>query len=102
MHNASLNLLANSGVLDEISNVDDGDAIERRILRAGSTGGLVKDGITRKAVLFVVYETGTHGPQNGFRVALVLEGARVEEARERLKGAVEEGAREFLVVDGGI
>ena len=98
MDAASLKLLANSGALDEISNGEDGYGIERRILTAGSQGGLVKDGVTRKAVLFIVYQTGRHGPQNGFRVALVLEGARVDEARERLKGVVEENAEEFTVI----
>ena len=65
---------------------------------AGSQGGLVKDGVTQKAVLFIIYQTGRYGPQNGFRVALVLEGARVDEARERLKGVVEENAEDFTVI----
>ena len=54
MDPASLKLLANSGALDEISNADNGFAIERRILMAGSQGGLVKDGVTRKSMLFVI------------------------------------------------
>ena len=99
MESASLNLLANSGALDEISNIDDGSGIERRILMVGNQGGHVKDGVTQKSVLFIIYQTGRHGPQNGFRVALVLEGARVEEARKRLKGVVEEGAEEFVVIE---
>lgn len=98
MDGASLKLLGNSGALDNISNGDDGSGIERRILMAGSQGGLVKDGVTRKAVLFIIHQTGRHGPQNGFRVALVLEGARVDEARERLKGVVEENVEEFIVI----
>ncbi len=102
MDAASLTLLATSGALDEISNADDGSAIERRLLMAGSTGGHVKDGATRKAVLFVIYETGRHGPQSGYRLALVLGGAKVEEARKRLKGRVEERVREFVVVGSGV
>ena len=98
MDKDSLRTLANSGALDEISNMKDGWGIESRIRQPGSTGGLVRDGVTCKAVLFIVYQTGRHGPQNGFRVALVLEGVRVEEARERLKGVVEQGAEEFIVV----
>ena len=54
--------------------------------------------MTRKSVLFIIYQIGRHGPQNGFRVALVLEGARVKKARERLKSMVEQGAEEFVVV----
>ena len=87
MDSAALRILANSGALHEISNSEDGDGIERQIRASGSQGGHVKDGVTRKAVLFVVYQTGRHGPQNGFRLALVLEGARGEDAREHLKGA---------------
>ena len=98
MEQASLKLLANSGALDEISNLDDGDGIERRIMTPGSQGGLVKDGVLRKSVLFVVYQTGRHGPQNGFRVALVLEGARVQKAVERLRVEVEQDAEEFVTV----
>ena len=98
MDSASLKLLANSGALDEISNGDDGSGIERRISMPGSQGGLVRDGITRKSVLFVIYQTGRHGPQNGFRVALVLEGARVKEATQRLSGLVEQDAEEYVVI----
>ena len=101
MDTASLNLLANSGAFDEISNGDSGSGIERRIRTSGSTGGHVENGVTGKAVFFVIYQTGRHGPQNGFRIALVLDGARVEDARERLKGAVEQGAEEFVVVGPG-
>ena len=99
MNSTSLKLLANSGALDEISNAQDGSAIERRILTAGNQGGLVKDGVTRKSVLFIIYQTGRQGPQNGFRVALVLEGARVEDAREKLKSVVEQNAEDFVVVE---
>lgn len=98
MDGASLRVLANSGALDEYSNGYDGSGIESRIRMAGSQGGLVKDGVTRKSVLFVIYQTGRHGPQNGFRLALVLEGVRVEEARERLIGVIEQGAEEFVTV----
>ncbi len=87
-----------SGALDEISNSEDGSGIERRIRATGSQGGQVKDGVTQKSVLFIIYQTGRHGPQNGFRVALVLEGARVADAVEKLKGVVEQGAEEFVVV----
>lgn len=99
MDKASLKLLATSGALDEISDADDGSMIERRILIVGSQGGLVEDGVTQKSVFFVIYQTGRYGPQNGFRVALVLEGTRVEEARGRLKGVVEEDSEEFVVIE---
>lgn len=98
MDSASLRVLANSGALDEISNGDDGSGIELRIRTPGSTGGHVKDGVTRKSVLFVIHQTGRYGPQNGFRLALVLEGVRVEDARERLTGVIEQGAEEFVTI----
>ena len=60
MDGASVKVLANSGGLDEDSNGDDGSMIEQRILMAGSQGGLVKDGVTRKSVLFVIYQTGRY------------------------------------------
>ena len=94
-----MEVLANSGALDEISNGDDGSMIEQRTLMAGSQGGLVEDGVTRKSMLFVVYQTRRYGPLNGFHVALVLKGARVAEARERSKGVLEEDAEEFVVVE---
>ena len=99
MDSAFLKLLANSGALDEISNGDDGSGIERQIRMVGHRGGHVKDGVTQKSVLFIIYQTGRQGPQNGFRVALVLEGVRLEEAKERLKGVVEKGAEEFVVLE---
>ena len=98
MDSASLRVLANSGALNEISNGDDGSGIEQQIRMTGWQGGHVKDGVTRSSVFFAIYQTGRHGPQNGFRLALVLEGVRVEEARERLKGAIEQGAEEFIII----
>ena len=86
--------LAQSGALDEISNADDGAGIALAIQRAG----VVREGKVGRAVLFVIYQTGRYGPQNGFRLALVKEEVRVEVAREMLKGVVGQGAEEFLVV----
>ena len=94
----SLRLLAHSGALDEISNGDDSSGIENRIRASGCVGGQVRNGITGKAVLFIVYQTGMHGPQNGFRVALVLEGVRVREAGEVLNKPVEQWAEELVIV----
>lgn len=81
--------------LDEISNLEDGDQIERAVRR----GGLIRDGITCKAQFFIIYQTGRFGPQNGFRLALVLEGVTPEHARAMLKGPVVQHAAEYLVVE---
>jgi hypothetical protein len=59
--------------------------------------GVVREGKTQRAVLFVVYQTRRYGPQNGLRLALVKEGVRVEDAREKLKGFVEHGLEEFVL-----
>ncbi|KAL8628979.1 hypothetical protein Q9189_005320 [Teloschistes chrysophthalmus] len=53
--------------------------------------------VTKKAVLFVVYQTGRDGPQNGFRVALVQEGVPVESAIQQLKGEVVQNAADKYV-----
>ncbi|KAL8779809.1 MAG: hypothetical protein Q9213_006767 [Squamulea squamosa] len=87
--------LACSGALDEISNAEDGEAIERYVRYAA----LVREeNRTRKGILFVVYQTGRHGPQNGFRLALVKEDVEVAVAVERLKGEVVQDAAECIVI----
>lgn len=55
-----MKVLTNLGAPDEISNADDGSMIERLIFMVGCHGGLVKDGVTRKSVLFVIYQTGVN------------------------------------------
>ena len=87
--------LACSGLLDEISTAEDGMAIGRYVRNAGAVGA---DGKTRKVVLFVIYQTGREGPQNGFRLALVKEGVRVDDAMEQLKADVADDAMECVVV----
>lgn len=94
MDKAAMREMACSGALDEISNAEDGTGIELAVKRAG----MAASGKTQRAVLFVLYQTERHGPQNGFRLALVKEGVTVEDAREKLKGAVEQGAEEFMIV----
>ncbi len=94
MDHNSLKELAHSETLAEISHIDNGAGIETAVLRAGT----VKDGRTSKGVLFVIYQTGRFGPQDGFRVALVHEGVKVGDAKEQLRGNVEEDAAEFVVV----
>lgn len=94
MERDSLKELACSEALNEISNSEDGIGIDKEIRRAG----MVKDGRTRRAVLFVIFQTGRFGPQNGFRLALVQEGVKPEDAMDQLKGTVEQDAAEFVVV----
>ena len=94
MESASFREIACAGALDEISNAEDGKGIELAVRR----GGLVRDGKTSKSLLFVVYQTDRHGPQNGFRLALVMEGVSPERAREELKAVVAQDSVEYVVV----
>jgi hypothetical protein len=93
--------LALAGGLDELSNSEDGSGIDGYVhsqgkVRARGAGpGL---SVTRHAVLFIVYQTGRHGPQNGFRLCLVREGVRPADARAALKGDVAQDAMELVVM----
>lgn len=95
MESAFFSELANSGALDEISNIENGDAIGRYVRNRGAIDA---DGKTRKPVFFVIYQTDRRGPQEGFRLALVKEGVEVEYAVEKLKAEVADGATESVVV----
>lgn len=92
METAFIKELACCGALDEISNSEQGEAIARYVATQE------RNGSTYRAILFVVYQTGRHGPQNGFRLALVKEGATKERAREQLKDEIERDAAEFVIV----
>jgi hypothetical protein len=91
--------LANSGALDEISN--NPGSVRHYI----SNHGIVQSGVTRKALFFVIYQTGRYGPQNGFRLCLVHEGFEIgkkkesEEQRDSVDDAevqVGQGAMEII------
>ncbi|KAL8833150.1 MAG: hypothetical protein Q9176_008076 [Flavoplaca citrina] len=95
MESVFLEELALAGILDEISNAENGEAIGRFVR---SAGGIGKGHETQKSVLFVVYQTGQEGPQNGFRLALVKTGVTAEFAVQQLKGNVARDAAESVVV----
>lgn len=95
MESAFLKDLALARALDEISNREDGEAIGRYVRNAGVMRGGNR---TRKSVLFVVYQTGSDGPQIGFRLALVKERATAEFVVQQLKGDVLQDAAECVVV----
>jgi hypothetical protein len=93
---AFLRELVASGALDELSNADDGSAVERYVR---SEGLLDPDaGTTRRALTFLVYQTGMQGPQNGYRLCLVREGVRPEDARAALQAPVAQDASDFVVM----
>ena len=95
LSSAHLVEVATSGALDEISNAP--SAIYNYI----RSRGLVREGITNRSLLFVIYQTGRHGPQNGFRLCLVHEGFPVDgeiagETLGEAESVVEQGVREFI------
>ncbi|KAL8689104.1 MAG: hypothetical protein Q9218_005152, partial [Villophora microphyllina] len=98
MESAFLKELACVGILDEISNIEDGEAIGRYVRHAGGIGGGGQQQV-QKVCLFVVYQSGREGPQNGFRLALVKKGVTVEAAVEQLKNDVPQDTTEYIIVE---
>lgn len=101
---AILRQIATAGPLDQISNLR--DAVRSHIFWHGerheTTGRL------QAPMLFCVYQTTRHGPQNGFRLCLVHRGfyiaseARIEGDPEddidRLEAFIPEGHMEVVVL----
>lgn len=83
-------MIATAGALDEISTAE--GAIGRYVRGQG----LVRDGKTNKALLFVVYRTGTDGPQNGFKLVLIQEHCEVGNVEERVLAAFPEESEAAL------
>ena len=67
---AVLQQIADSGTLDEISNLS--GAVRHHIYWHGSRNEA--DNTLRKSMLFLIYQTTRHGPQNGFRLCLIQKG----------------------------
>ena len=82
-----------------MSNWNDGFSIGVLFRVDGMQGGELGREVTRSSLLFVIHQVESLGPQDGFRIALVLKGSRVNEARERLKAVVERGAEDFVVIE---
>ena len=99
---AAASVIANSGVLDEISNVP--DAISRYLRSQGRVPAQgTQTTLTTLPVLFALYQTGMHGPQNGFRLVLVRESCDPSTVETLLMqhGHIDRQAKEMLVVDDG-
>lgn len=65
--------LANAGALDEISNSP--GSVRHHIFYFGMREE--KTNKTQKSMLFAIYQTGRHGPQNGYRLCLVHRGYNI-------------------------
>jgi hypothetical protein len=101
---AILRQIVTAGPLDEISNMP--DAVRSHIFWHGKRHEVT--GKLRASMLFCVYQTTRHGPQNGFRLCLVHRGfyiaseAKVEGDLEddidRLEAFIPEGHMEVVVL----
>lgn len=96
--------IATAGPLDEISNIT--GAVRSHIFWHGRRDSVT--GKVRKPLLFFVYQTTRHGPQNGFRLCLVHQGFYIaseskvdgdpEDDIDRLESAIPQGHMEVVVL----
>ncbi|KAK7963929.1 hypothetical protein PG996_008381 [Apiospora saccharicola] len=80
-----LRQLAISGACAEISNIR--NAVRHHIYRDSIRNK--ETGKTQRSILFAIYQTERHGPQNGYRLCLVHEGYYIA-SPERKEGDPEE------------
>ncbi|KAK3323839.1 hypothetical protein B0T19DRAFT_214441 [Cercophora scortea] len=99
-----LHQLAHSGAFDEICNAP--GSVRHHIYWHGK-----RDRETNKlfhAMLFFIYQTGRHGPQNGYRLCLVHEGFHIpsptkeegepEDEIDRLEKEIPQDHREVVIL----
>ena len=79
---AVIEQLISSGILDETSNYP--GAVRHHIYWMGDRNRA--DNTLRKPMLFFIYQTTRHGPQNGFRLCLVHEGFHIDSATKSEDG----------------
>ncbi|KAH8883386.1 hypothetical protein GQ53DRAFT_811584 [Thozetella sp. PMI_491] len=104
LQGAVLQQLANYGPLDEISN---GDGSVRHHIFWHSKRDKTTNTILAP-MLFWIYQTGRHGPQNGFRLCLVHEGFHIasptkeeddtEDSIDRLEKDIPQGHMEVIML----
>lgn len=73
---AVLQEIANVGILDEISNFS--GAVRHHIYCHGNRNEA--DNTLREPMLFFIYQTTRHGPQNGFRLCFIHSGFHIASA----------------------
>jgi hypothetical protein len=101
---AFLQQLAIAGPLDEISNLT--GAVRHHIFYHGRRDAAT--GKTRIPMLFFIYQTTRHGPQNGFRLCLVHQEFHIaseskvdgdpEDDIDRLEKAIPQGHMEMVIL----
>ncbi|KAK8859702.1 hypothetical protein PGQ11_010436 [Apiospora arundinis] len=97
--------LANAGAFDEISNHP--GAVRAHIYNACHRNKKTK-GKLMQSMLFAIYQTGRHGPQNGYRLCLVHQGYSLaakekeegtpEDDMDRLEKDIPQGHEEFVII----
>ncbi|KAK8001227.1 hypothetical protein PG991_013449 [Apiospora marii] len=100
--------LANSSAVDEISNCPNGvrHHIFSHAMRNKETGQ------TQRSILFAIYQTGRHGPQNGYRLCLLHQGYYIaspekqegepEDEIDRLERPIPQGHEEMVILGNPI
>jgi len=101
---AVLQQIASAGPLDEISNV--AGAVRSHIFCHGNRHKVT--GKLQKSMLFFVYQSTRHGPQNGFRFCLVHRGLYIaseskadedpEDDIDQLERVIPQGHMEVVVI----
>lgn len=99
-----LKQIADAGVLDEISNYP--GAVRHYIYGFGNRNKA--DNTLRMGMLFFIYQTTRHGPQNGFRLCVVHSGFHIASATksegdgeddiDRLEKEIPQGHMEVVFV----
>lgn len=100
----AIRALANGGALDEISN--SAGSVRFHLFHHGLRDKTT--GVLQKSMLFAIYQTGRHGPQNGYRLCLVHEGYRVtsptkdegeaEDEIDALEKEIPQGHEEIVIL----
>ncbi|KAL9609604.1 MAG: hypothetical protein Q9167_005647 [Letrouitia subvulpina] len=101
---AVLQQIADAGVLDEISNFP--GAVRHHIYWHSNRNNA--DNTLLKPMLFFIYQTTRHGPQNGFRLCLVQKGFFIASATkledegeddiDRLEREIPQGHKEVVLI----
>lgn len=86
-----LQQIARDGPLDEISNAP--GAVRLHISRHPHRDRAT--GVLETPMLFLIFQTGRYGPQNGFRLCTVRRGFRIGSATKAAGAAVEDGIDEL-------
>ena len=98
-----LQQIADAGALDETSNAP--GAVRHHVYWRGSRNPA--DNTLRQTMMFFIYQTTRHGPQNGFRLCIIYAGYRIisptkaqddegEDDIDRLEKPIPQGHQEIV------